>query len=215
VRLFVAVATTLAIAPLALPKVEVAVGASALPPTIFRLILSETIIGGLIGLMGRAFFLALQFMGVSVAMYMGYGNTPDAHIEETDPTPAVTTLVTLTATVLFFLADLHWEVLRALLESYTAVPISQAIAVDFGLSKLADALSGSFMLALKISAPFVVYTLIINMMFGIVNKLVPQIPVYFISVPFVLAGGLFLLYFAFGEFLRLFLAGFRGWLIAG
>ena len=41
----------------------------------------------------------------------------------------------------------------------------------------------AFILALQISSPFIVYALIINLMVGIANKLIPQIPVYFISRP--------------------------------
>ena len=52
-------------------------------------------------------------------------------------------------------------------------------------------------------------------MVGIANKLTPQIPVYFISVPMVLAGGFFLLYFTIGESLRVFMMGFMGWLARG
>ena len=63
---------------------------------------------------------------------------------------------------------------------------------DLGLARLADAFSSTFILALQISSPFIVYALIINLMVGIANKMVPQIPVYFISTPFVLAGGLLL-----------------------
>ena len=52
-------------------------------------------------------------------------------------------------------------------------------------------------------------------MVGIANKLTPQIPVYFISLPVVLAGGFILLYFTIGESLRLFMMGFMGWLARG
>jgi flagellar biosynthetic protein FliR len=34
-------------------------------------------------------------------------------------------------------------------------------------------------------------------------------------MPFILAGGLFLLYFTIGEALRLFIAGFAAWLVRG
>ena len=95
------------------------------------------------------------------------------------------------------------------------MPITEPFAAEFGLARLADAFSSTFILALQISSPFIVYALIINLMVGIANKLMPQIPVYFISMPFVLAGGLLLLYFTIGESLRLFMAGFIGWLATG
>ena len=80
---------------------------------------------------------------------------------------------------------------------------------------MVDALSGAFTIALQISSPFIVYALIVNLMVGLANKLVPQIPVYFIATPFVLAGGFVILYLTIGESLRLFMMGFMGWLAAG
>ena len=129
--------------------------------------------------------------------------------------PAFAALITLTATLLFFLADQHWEVLRALIGSYSALPVTEPLAAAFSLAKLTDAATSAFLLALQISAPFIVYALIINFMVGIANKLTPQIPVYFVSVPAVLAGGFILLYFTIGESLRLFMMGFMGWLARG
>jgi flagellar biosynthetic protein FliR len=214
VRLFIAVAVTLALAPLLLPVLR-----AALPQvpaaTVVALLVSESIIGALIGVMGRLFFLALQFMATAAAMYIGLGNMPGAPIEDVEPTPAFATLITLTATLLFFLTDQHWEVLRALLASYSALPITEPFAAEFSLAKLTDAASSAFILALQISAPFIVYALVINFMIGIANKLTPQIPVYFISIPFVLAGGFLLLYFTIGESLRVFMMGFMGWLARG
>jgi flagellar biosynthesis protein FliR len=179
------------------------------------LLISETVIGILIGVMGRMFFLALQFMATAAAMYIGLGSMPGAPVDDVEPLPAFATLITLTATLLFFLTDQHWEVLRALLASYSALPITEPFAIEFSLAKLTDAASSAFILALQISAPFIVYTLIVNLMVGIANKLTPQIPVYFISIPVVLAGGFFLLYFTIGESLRLFMMGFMGWLARG
>jgi flagellar biosynthetic protein FliR len=214
VRLFLAVGVTLALTPLLLPKLQTALpdlpSAKAL-----QLIVSETLIGGLLGLMGRLFFLSLQFMAVSAASFVGFGNLPGTPIEDAEPNPPFASLITLTATVLIFLSDQHWEVFRALLSSYASLPVTEFFGARFGLTQVADVLSDAFVLALRISGPFVVYSLIVNLMFGIANKLTPQIAVYFISLPFVIAGGLFLLYFTIGEFLRLFITGFTGWLTTG
>ena len=214
VRLFIAIAVTLALSPLLVPILQAAVP-QVPTPTVIVLLISETIIGALIGVMGRMFFLALQFMATAAAMYIGFGNMPGAPVEDVEPLPAFATLITLTATLLFFLTDQHWEVLRALLASYAALPITEPFALDFSLAKLTDATSNAFILALQISSPFIVYALIVNLMVGLANKLVPQIPVYFIATPFVLAGGFVILYLTIGESLRLFMMGFMGWLAAG
>ena len=211
VRLFLAVAVTLALAPLLVTNVQAATPGDS-PVVLLGLIASEMLVGAIIGLMGRMFFLALQFAGSAITMLIGLSNTPDAHIEEAEPVAAVTGLITMTASVLIFVADLHWEVLRALLDSYSAVPVAKELAANFGTIKIVDALSDAFLLALRITAPFIVYSLMINLMFGVLGKLTPQIPVYFISVPFVLAGGGMILYFTCSEFLQLFIDGFSDWL---
>lgn len=214
VRLFIALAVTLALTPLLLPVLE-----KALPKlqasTVVALILSETAIGVLIGAMGRVFFLALQFMASAAAMYIGISAVGGVAIEDAEPTPAFASIVTLTATLLFFLTDQHWEVVRALLASYSALPVTEPLSLEFSLAKLTDATSTAFILALQISSPFIVYAVIIHFVVGIANKLTPQIPVYFIATPMIMAGGFFILYFTLGESLRLFMSAFASWLIRG
>jgi flagellar biosynthesis protein FliR len=213
VRLLIALAVTLALTPLLLAGLNTAVP-SLTPPVVLRLIFSETLIGALIGLLGRLFYMALQFMAVGAAQLAGFTGfgTP---IEDNEPVPTMATFITLTATVLLFATDQHWEILRAIVASYAVLPVNEPLASELSLARLADAFSATFVLALQITSPFVVYALIINLMVGIANKLVPQIPVYFIAMPFILAGGLLLLYFTIGEALRLFIAGFIAWLSRG
>ncbi len=213
VRLFIAVSVTLALTPMLLATVNTAVP-NVTPQGLLRLIFSETLIGVLIGFLGRLFYTALQFMAVGAAQLAGFSalGTP---IDDSEPVPELATFITLTATVLLFATDQHWEILRAILASYTVLPVNEPVAAELALARIADAFSATFILALQISSPFVVYALIINLMVGIANKLVPQIPVYFIAMPFILAGGLLLLYFTIGEALRLFMAGFIAWLTTG
>src|SRR5690606_15115984 len=128
---------------------------------------------------------------------------PELAVEESEPNSALASFITLTATVLLFVGDLHWEVLKGIIQSYAALPLHGPLVVEFGLGRLVDATAAAFSITLQIASPFVVYALAINLTFGLLNKLTPQIPVYFISLPFVIAGGLFLFYFVAGEFLSL------------
>lgn len=214
VRLFIAIAATLALLPLLLPTLQ-----KAVPDVSFAKlgghILSETAVGALIGVMGRLFFLALQFMATAVAQFVGIGTLPGPPIEDNEPLPPIATLVTLTATVFLFITDQHWEVFRALLASYVVLPVNEPFSIEAGMRNISTALGDAFFLALQISSPFVIYGLIINLLFGLANKLIPQIPIYFISLPFVFAGGILLLYFTVAEFLTLFMAGFMAWLAKG
>lgn len=214
VRLFISIAITLMLAPLLLPPLREAVP-DAPPDRLLALIFTETLVGVLIGLMGRIFFLALQFMATAAAMYVGLSQTAGPPIEDSDQTPTFGVLITLTATLLFFLTDQHWEVLRALIASYRVLPVTEPISTEFGIARLTEAISNAFLIALQITSPFLVYTLIANLLVGIASRLTPQVPIYFVSGPLVIAGGLIVLYFTIGETLRLFMSGFMSWLARG
>jgi flagellar biosynthetic protein FliR len=140
---------------------------------------------------------------------------PGVPLETAAPNPTIAALFTLAAMTLFFISDLHWEVLRGLVASYRVLPVADGYSAQFGLVQFTNALSDAFMLALQISAPFIIYSISINVLFGIINKLTPQIAVYFISLPFVVLGGLFVLYFTLGELLTIFTESFAKWLIRG
>ena len=76
------------------------------------------------------------------------------------------------------------------------------------LTNISQTLQESFLFLLQLGSPFIAYALVVNLMVGVLNKLTPQIPIYFISLPFLIFGGLLLLYFAAPSFLSLFTKGF-------
>jgi flagellar biosynthetic protein FliR len=214
VRLFLSVAVSLALTPLLGPPIEKLIG--NIPPLgLARLIVSELLIGGLIGFMGRIFFAALETLGTGIAMQIGLANALGAPIDENEPLPAIADLLTFLATTLLFVTDQHWEVLRGLVASYRTLPVAAGFGPQFGLIQVADCFSKAFFLALRIASPFILFGLILNLAVGLANRLTPQIQIYFISIPFAVAGGLFLLYFTFKQILELFMAGFSTWLRGG
>lgn len=214
IRLFVAIAVTLALSPILMPVVKEAGPGTSLA-VLLPLMISESIVGLMIGLMARAFFAALQFFASAVAMFVGVGGMLGTPIDENDPAPPLAVLITTTATVMVFLTDGHWELLSALLDSYTAIPMQEIGDMQARLIPIVDALSRSFYLCLQVASPFLVYSLLVNLMFGIANRLVQQIPVYFVSMPFVIAGGFVLLYFTITEFIRIFMLGYARLLSGG
>lgn len=178
------------------------------PMLMARYMASETLIGLFIGFCVRYFLLALGFMGNAIGMSIGYGNLMGPGIEEVDPQAAVSTLLTMSAILLLFMMDFHHAVIRSLIASYSVMPVDGTFSTGVILMNLTETLQESFMIVLRLGSPFIAYALVINLMVGILNKLTPQIPIYFVSLPFVIAGGLVLLYFALPTFLSLFVQGF-------
>ncbi|MFN4009121.1 MAG: flagellar biosynthetic protein FliR [Pannonibacter sp.] len=211
VRLLVAIAITLALSPLLLPPMRAAMPDQGLA-TVTRFIVAELFVGLLLGLMGRAFIAALETIGTLISMSIGLSTMPGLAVEGNEALPSLANLMTLTATAMVFITNQHWELIRALADSYTAVPVGSGLDVQSGLARFTDQLAATFLLALRIGSPFVIYAVVVNFALGLANKLTPQIPIYFIAMPFVIAGGLYFLFVVLGEALLLFLDGYVTWL---
>lgn len=214
VRLFLAIAVTLALAPILVPKVAPLIGDGA-PAAMTSAIGSEVLIGLLVGFMARLFLMALQTIAVSASQAIGLSGVPGLSIDDDDHVPALASLFTLTAVTMMFITNQHWLILRGLIDSYNSIPPIGRFDVQAGLIDVANQISAVFLLALRIGSPFLIYSIVINFAVGITNKLSPQIPVFFIAMPFVTAGGLLLLAFTVHELLASFIAGFGTWLAAG
>src|SRR5262249_29746977 len=102
VRLFVALVTTFALAPILVATLKPLL-ADARPLTLASLICSELFTGSVIGIAGRVFFLALQTMATMMAGAIGLSNIPGAPVGDTDSAPALVPLIMAAVTTLFFM----------------------------------------------------------------------------------------------------------------
>jgi flagellar biosynthetic protein FliR len=212
IRLFIALVTTFALTPILIAVLK-PLTENAAPLTLALLIGSEILVGSVIGLGGRVFFLALETMATVMASAIGLSNIPGTRIADTDPAPALVPLIMASVTTLFFVTDQHWQVLRGLMNSYDVWQPGSRLGASMPLDQLVARLSEAFVLTLRIASPFIVYSVIVNLAVGLINKLTPAIPVYFISVPFVLFGGFLLLYLTSDELLTQFMLGVSSWLV--
>jgi flagellar biosynthetic protein FliR len=206
VRLFVAIAATGGLLAFLWDKIFPFVDAR--PQVLAPMIISELLVGGLIGAMTRLYMEALRFIGAAIAMLIGLTNLGGPAIEEPEPQAALAEIISLSALLFLFVFDFHHEVIRALVSSYSVAPVNVFFNPQAALVDVTDTLSDSFFLVLRLGSPFVAYAILVNLTVGFVNKLTPQIPVYFISLPFVIAGGMIIFYFAVGTLLSLFAGSF-------
>lgn len=206
IRLFVAVAATFAL--LINMSDEVIPHTRQQPAGLVVLVISETLIGGLIGLMARFYVLALQFTASSISMMIGFNGGMGHAIEESEPQATLASLISFSALLVLFVLNFHHEIIKAIVLSYRLAPLDAFYNPQSGLVDLTDTLSEAFMVMLRLGSPFLAYSLLVNLAIGFVNKLTPQIPVYFISLPFVITGGMILLYFGAPVLLSLFADGF-------
>lgn len=212
-RLAAAIGITAALTPLLIDRI-----APHLPTDdagMVLAILRESLIGGTIGLLGRVFFAALETLCTAAAMATGFGNVFGARVDEGESLPELASFIMLIAVTLFFVTGQHADVVHALASSYDALRFNDSIDARGGLVQIVDTLGRAFPLALQITSPFLLYGLVANFAIGLLNRLTPAIPVYFISTPFVIAGALALLYAIGDSLVSLFIGGFSVWLTHG
>ena len=164
--------------------------------------------------MARFFFASLQFVAEAAANAIGLGSLGTSP-EDDEPLPAIASFVTISASALFFITDMHLEILRALVQSYGVLTFGAGLDKTAEMTTLVNSMGVASLLSLQVCSPFLVYGIIVNLLFGILNRLVPQIPVFFISPPFIIGGGFILLYYLSNDLFTSFIAHFSDWLIWG
>jgi flagellar biosynthesis protein FliR len=95
-----------------------------------------------------------------------------------------------TATVaLLLITNTHHLMLRAVVDSYTLFPPGAPLPLGDFSRQMITTIGTSFVVGLKIAAPLVIFALVFNTGLGLLNRLVPQMQVFFVGMPMQILGG--------------------------
>lgn len=214
IRLFGALALTAALSPLLSSELHQALQSVPEDERVL-LIPHETAIGVAIGLMARFFILALQFAATAVSNFIGLSGIPGIPLEEGDTGSPLATLVSSAAVMLFFVLGLHVELIKAVIESYQVLKPGDPLPVAALLANLVDVLGESWLLALRLSAPFLLYGVTVNFALGIGNRFAQQLSMYHATTGVVILGGFLLFYMVWIDWILAFTGAYAAWLQAG
>ena len=159
------------------------------------LVIRETLVGLTLSLLSQLIFAAVEFCGQLVGMQMGLSMAslfdPDA-----GQTQVIAAFQNLLATLLFMTLGVHHVFIRAIVESYTLIPVG-AWHMSGGLIHfLITAMSGLFVLGVKLAAPVMVSLLAAGVVLGIMARSFPQMNIFMISFPLNIGLGLVALGFS-------------------
>ena len=180
VRLAIALGITLALAPVLAPAVP------PQPDNPFQLLLllgGEIGIGLLLGGIARLTMSALHVAGTVIAFKSGL-----AFALTMDPTQGVqgalvASFLSILGIVVIFALNLHFLLLRAVVDSYGLfVPGALPPMGDFADLAL-RVVSGSFKLGIQLAAPFIVFAMVLNIGIGVMARLMPSLPIFFVIMP--------------------------------
>ncbi|PJI86114.1 flagellar biosynthetic protein FliR [Yoonia maricola] len=208
VRLMLAIIFTLIVAP------AIALDLDALPTTLltgFGILGMEALVGLFFGIFLRFFILVLQIAGSiaaqSTSLSQIFGGTAAV-----DPQPAIGHMLVVAGTALAALSGLHIQAASYMIHSYTLVPfgagLQRSLVAEVGVAEVGRTFGLGFMLA----APFLIASLIYNVVLGVINRAMPQLMVSFVGAPALTAGGLLLFFLAAPVMLAIWLALFAAFM---
>lgn len=188
IRLMVALAFTAFVVPL----IDLPGTAQTGVLGILRLLATETIVGVLIGLLLRLFELALQTAGAIAAQTTSLAQLFGG--AKLDPMPAIGTLIALGGITLALSMGVHLHVITLLVRSYDLFPLGQfpeaGVFAELGIAQI----GATFALSFQLAAPFVVLSLLYNLVMGVINRAMPQLMVAFVGAPAITAVSMGLLF---------------------
>jgi flagellar biosynthetic protein FliR len=147
-----------------------------------RLLLQEVFVGFLLGLLIRLMVEAASSVGGMISHEVALGNITGSffHGENQD---LLQTFFRLYFITFIFVTDLHLIFLQGLCKSYLFFPPGGDLFMEDLMLTAVSFFSQGFYLALQMSAPFMIGGICYYVLLGLMNRLVPQIPVFFVGRP--------------------------------
>jgi flagellar biosynthetic protein FliR len=188
-RLMLALALTLVIAPVAgpMPMVE------PMSSEALLIVIHQIVIGTAIGFVLRMVFAAFELAGEMIGQLMGLGFASIVDPQNGVQVPVVSQFYILLATLMFLALNGHLLWIEALGESFRVLPVA-ATGVPaenfFGLVTFAGAIFGW---AVRMALPVVAVLFVVNLAFGVLARTSPQLNIFSVGFPAALIMGLVLL----------------------
>jgi len=167
-----------------------------LPDDFFKLsliIIAEIIYGIFIGLIGRFAISCMHTAGLVIATNSGLATAMLFDHNQGTQGTAIGNFLGLAALLIIFATPLHQQMFIGIAESYDVFASGSMDKVQDMYIYLQSLLSNSFNIAMRISSPIMVVTVVIYAAGGILSRLMPAFQVFFIMVPVQIIVGFFLM----------------------
>jgi flagellar biosynthetic protein FliR len=176
VRMLLALAVSTALAPLIIGRGD---WHPAADDALVGHAISELFTGFLIGFWSYCFVHAVHFAATYVTNAIGLGGVPGQPLADHEADGALGTILSLGFVALIFATNLHLISVRGLISSYTLVPVGGLLEVKVTVQHTLEILTHTSAVSLQMSAPFMILSVVANFALGVVNRLTPQLSVFF------------------------------------
>jgi len=150
------------------------------PMQLAFLVVTEIGFGLALGLLSRLVFSALHVGGTIIAMQAGLAAAVFFDPNQGSQSALISSFLVFFGVTLVFVTNLHLLALQAAYDSYILFPPMKAPAFGDFAEVATHMVSGSIALGVKLAAPFIVYGIVFNVALGLLNRLMPQLQIFFI-----------------------------------
>lgn len=179
----------------ALVALTVALSSSALTVTTGLVVnpltlLSETVVGFVVGAGAAVFIGAASTAGEWTAVQMGLAGATTVNPLSTESSPVLSNLLSMTALLLLLTVDGHLVMIEAVLATTQLIPIGGAMALEGFRTSMTVLGTSLFVTGLRFAAPVVAVLLVVNVGLGILARTVPQLNLLMLAFPVQIGLGL-------------------------
>ncbi len=216
-RIGLALVLAIALAPVAVTEVTA-------PPTLWvmaGLVVSESIVGLVLGFLAQLIFAGVQLGGQVAGIQIGFGLANLIDPQSNAQSTVVAEWQQLMALLAFLALDVHHLLLRALFESFVVVPIGTVVLGTGVLRGVVMKAGEIFAIGMRIAAPVLIVLLLTNAALGVLARTIPQLNVFVVGFPVNVGVGLVMLGAALPFTFRFLqqefgtLGGTLGWVLRG
>ena len=160
---------------------------------VILLSMNEICIGLLLAMTVRMIFFAVELAGHLISYEIGLmaSNSVNPLLGTSDAT--ITTLLFYFSLLIFFVAGIHYDVIKAFIMSFEVLPIGNFFLSANPMQEFVGEVSRVFVIGTLMAAPFIAFNFLVNVSFAVLGKAVPKMNVFMTSFSVRILGGLILL----------------------
>ncbi len=160
------------------------------PMMIFVVLGAEILTGAVLGTIPLILISAVHVAGTIISFVSGMASALTWDPVVQTQSGIVSGFLGTVGILLVFVTDMHHVFIRAIWDSYSV--FQPGIAPDIGdtTQMITRNIGQMFLIGVQMSTPFIILNFAYNVGLGIMTRLAPQIPIFFVAMPLQLIAGL-------------------------
>lgn len=181
IRLLFALAISFVLTPVLSPNLP-AIPANTV--VLVTMLVSEAFVGVFIGTVMRILVSALDTAGTIVSIQAGLSNATLFNPTTNTQGSVISAVYSALGVTLILVADIHHQMLAAVVDSYHLFPASGAFPDMGSISEvISKTVAVAFKIGVQLAIPFLVVGLLVQIGLGMLGRLMPQLQVFFLAMP--------------------------------